>query len=98
MAESPLLSHIRSTNRTSFSSDAERKAVIAEADALISRLETPFEMLLRNVFISPSLLTAIEIAQNLELFKRWHAAGGKAMAETELRALVICDATLFGKQ
>ena len=88
---------LRSVDKTSFGNDAERKAVIAEADALISRLETPFETLLRHAFVSPSLMATIDIAQNLGLFKQWHAAGGGPKAEVELRELVVCDANLFGK-
>lgn len=97
MASSSPLSVLRSIDKKSFHAEAERRSAVAEAYSLINRLETPWETLFRHVWIHPTLMAAIETAQDLDLFKKWNAAGATKKTEQELRQLVSCDADLFGE-
>ena len=97
MKSSEILAQLRTVDGKTFESESERRLAVAEAHSLISRLETPWESVFRYVWTYPTLMATIEIAQNLDLFRKWKAAGGGPRTETELHQMVSCDSDLFGK-
>ena len=90
-------SQLRAISKASFQSENERKAAVAETRALLNRLETPWETAYRYTWIHPSRMACLRVASQLDLFKKWKAAGGKPMAVEELQKLVVCNSKLFGK-
>lgn len=90
-----ILSQLRSINQASFASAVERKAAVAEARALVNRLESPWETAFRYSWIHPTRMACLRIAMDLGLFKKWKAAGGTPKSEDELLQLVSCDRLLF---
>lgn len=96
MSAADLVATLRSINDSSFSS-VEQQQIIQEADALVSRLETPFEMSCRLNVSYPATLACVQIALDLKLFESWLAEkDGKPCSAKELQELVPqCDRILF---
>lgn len=71
--------------------------MLAEARALVHRLETPWETAFHLVWTEPGRMACLRIAQRLDLFKKWVDAGGDPKSEDDLAAMVKCDRWLFCK-
>ncbi|MCJ1386377.1 hypothetical protein MMC17_009503 [Xylographa soralifera] len=82
---------------TSFSDEVERIQALMAAYALVTRLETPWETILRLCMGQPALSAALKVATDLELFKKWHEHGDGAMTSEELAELVSCDSVLLAR-
>lgn len=93
MADIP--SQLRSITRESFSSDSDRQLAVAEARALLSRIETPWETGFRQSWIEPSCMACLKITSNLDLWTKWVENGGAPKTLDELFKFVIADYTLF---
>jgi hypothetical protein len=90
-----IVSQLRSITKASFSSEPDRRAAVAEARALVTRLESPWETGFHYSWIHPSRMACLRIAMELDLFKKWKAVGGTPKSEDELFELVTCDRLLF---
>ncbi|KAH8689898.1 putative O-methyltransferase [Talaromyces proteolyticus] len=95
MADIP--SQLRAITRNSFTSNADREFAVAEARALLSRIESPWETAYRQSWIEPARMASLEITNKLDIWKKWAAAGGSPKSIEELSKLVTCDHTLLSR-
>lgn len=93
------IANLHSIDASCFTSDLQRRQAIQEAQALISRLETPYETSARlNVSYSATLV-CLKTALDLKLFQAWLSKNdGSPCTANELRELVPqCDGVLFAR-
>ncbi|KAJ3566873.1 hypothetical protein NPX13_g6973 [Xylaria arbuscula] len=62
-------------NTSAFANDEERSEAVEAAYALVSRLETPWEFIMRNCMIQPAVGAALKIGKDLDLYQKWHDRG-----------------------
>ncbi|KAI7779193.1 hypothetical protein LA080_001265 [Diaporthe eres] len=72
----------------SFENDGQRMEAVAAAYALVARLETPWDFVLRLAMGQPALGAALKIALDVQLYQKWHEAGDGAKTLEELHELV----------
>ncbi|KAK4500910.1 hypothetical protein PRZ48_009102 [Zasmidium cellare] len=65
---SSLLSNIDNIDKSSFDNDASRLEALRKAQALVQRLEKPWESTVRIVWTQNVIMSSIRIAQDLDLF------------------------------
>lgn len=66
---SAVLSHMDSIDKSSFGDDASRLVALQKAEALVQRLEKPWEGTVRVVWTQNVVMRAIRIASDLKLFE-----------------------------
>lgn len=86
---------MRSTTRNDFALEEERREAIREAQALVSRLETPHGTARRLVWTEPSRAACLVTVANAGLFTAWTASNGRPQTDVELAALVNADVDLI---
>lgn len=92
-----IASNLRSISKESFISESERQQAVAEARALITRLETPYETAFRQSWIEPSRMACLEIGNKIGLWAKWVADGSGPKTLKEISKLVTCDYLLLCK-
>lgn len=88
---------VRSVNGASFAGELQRKQAVADASALLARLESPWETASRLAWGHPTLMGCIATLTMLGFFQKWVQAGGGSKLESELAKLVPCDPVLLSK-
>ncbi|KAI0379429.1 S-adenosyl-L-methionine-dependent methyltransferase [Hypomontagnella monticulosa] len=76
---------------TSFLNEIERIQTLQAAYALISRLETPWETIVRLGMNQPALVASLKVSKDLALFEKWHGSSNAPMTSAQLAAMVGCD-------
>jgi hypothetical protein len=87
---------LRSITKESFASETDRQLAVAEARALIARIESPWETGFRQSWIEPSRMACLEITRELDLWTKWVSNGGAPKTLEEIAKLVTCDYDLLG--
>ncbi|WQF84394.1 Putative O-methyltransferase domain, S-adenosyl-L-methionine-dependent methyltransferase superfamily [Colletotrichum destructivum] len=91
------LQEIRGINSQSFENDGDRMKALLEVYALMARLESPWETLVRLCMIQPALGAALKICKDLQLFEKWSKKGAVAMTSEQLAGVVggSCESGLL---
>ncbi|KZL80419.1 s-adenosyl-l-methionine-dependent methyltransferase [Colletotrichum incanum] len=71
-----------------FENDGQRIEVVTAAYALVARLETPWDFVLRLVMGQPALGAALKVAMDLQLYQKWHDAGDGEMTLQQIQEMV----------
>lgn len=66
-----LANHLDSINRSNVGSEAERCRLLASAQALIARLQTPWETLRTYTTTNSGVAAALKVCLDLQLFTKW---------------------------
>lgn len=90
-----LMQTLNGINADTFSNDGKRIQTLLAAYALVSRLETPWDFVLRLCMGQPALGAALKVSKDLQLFDKWHERGDGAMTREQLAAMVSCDPNLL---
>ncbi|KAL9090248.1 MAG: hypothetical protein Q9159_002053 [Coniocarpon cinnabarinum] len=78
---------VANLGRDSFTDDEPgRLKALAEARALCTRLETPWDFLVRQIWLQPSISAAIKVGQDLNLFEKLRTETEGATAEALAQA------------
>ncbi|PYH43080.1 S-adenosyl-L-methionine-dependent methyltransferase [Aspergillus saccharolyticus JOP 1030-1] len=89
---------IRGIDRSSFAYDGDRVKALKEAYALISRLETSWDTVVRLCMTEPALNAALTVSQDLNLFQKWLEVGEDAEQSAEqLAELTGSDPALLAR-
>ncbi|KAL2151685.1 hypothetical protein VTH82DRAFT_6783 [Thermothelomyces myriococcoides] len=81
----------------SFANDGDRIQALMAAYTLISRLETPWETVLRLVMGQPPLGATLKVIKDLQLLEKWRDHGNEASTPERLAELVSCDPALLNR-
>ncbi|EED17232.1 O-methyltransferase, putative [Talaromyces stipitatus ATCC 10500] len=92
-----IASNLRSISKESFTSESDRQQAVAEARALITRLESPWETAFRQSWIEPSRMACLEIGNKIGLWDKWVADGSGPKTLEEISKLVTCDYQLLSR-
>ncbi|KAI1645978.1 S-adenosyl-L-methionine-dependent methyltransferase [Daldinia loculata] len=80
---------------TEFSNEIERIQALQAAYALIGRLETPWETIVRLGMNQPALSASLKVSKDLELFEKWHGRDDVPMTSSQVAAMVGADDALL---
>ncbi|KAJ0108716.1 hypothetical protein J7T55_011206 [Diaporthe amygdali] len=83
-----ILQTLNGISAESFENDGQRIEAVAAAYALVARLETPWDFVLRLAMGQPALGAALKIALDLQLYQKWHEAGDGEKSLEDLHKLV----------
>ncbi|KAK1728335.1 S-adenosyl-L-methionine-dependent methyltransferase [Colletotrichum acutatum] len=91
------LGRIQDVTSSSFGSEDERMQVLLGTYALMTRLESPWETLVRICMTQPALGATLKILKDLQLFEKWQARNGEQMTSCQLAELLggTCDPALL---
>ncbi|KAK3940206.1 O-methyltransferase-domain-containing protein [Diplogelasinospora grovesii] len=79
-----------------FTNDGDRIQAVVAAYALVSRLETPWEFVLRTCMGQPALGAALKVGKDLELYEKWQERGNVEMNFQQLsKMLPDCEPALL---
>lgn len=92
-----VLQMLEELNPKSFGNDGERIQALLATYALMSRLETPWETVLKLCMSQPALGAALKVVKDIQLFEKWHDRGDDAMTGEQLAELVSCDSNLLDR-
>ncbi|KAI0506275.1 S-adenosyl-L-methionine-dependent methyltransferase [Xylaria bambusicola] len=81
---------------STFANEEQRAEAVAAAQALVSRLETPWEFIMRTCMGQPALGAALKIGNDLDLFQKWQDEGHLEMTFQELTVMIpSCEPDLL---
>ncbi|OBR03148.1 O-methyltransferase [Colletotrichum higginsianum IMI 349063] len=83
-----IIQTLNGINADSFENDGQRIEAVTAAYALVARLETPWDFVLRLVMGQPALGAALKVAMDLQLFHEWHTAGDGEKTLAQIQELV----------
>ncbi|KAL5001374.1 S-adenosyl-L-methionine-dependent methyltransferase [Aspergillus recurvatus] len=90
-----VIASLNTINPEDFANDGDRHKALLATYALASRLETPWETIVRLTMNEPSLGASLKIVKDLKLLEKWHERGdGEEDAKT-LADMVGCEAELL---
>lgn len=96
-ASEDVLTVINNLDSLSFTNETARFRAKEAAVALLARLETPWETAFRWIYAGPTMLSALKIAVDLDLFGKWQRSGQDEQNIAQLAQLVSCDTELLGE-
>ncbi|KAF6799563.1 o-methyltransferase [Colletotrichum sojae] len=91
------LENVKDINASSFENEGERMQALLAAQALLARIESPWDTAVRLNMTQPALGAAIKTALDLKLFEAWLAQGNGALTSEQAADLVggRCDPALL---
>ncbi|KAF6841062.1 o-methyltransferase [Colletotrichum musicola] len=91
------LENVKNIDAASFQNEGERMQALLAAQALLARLESPWDTAVRLNMTQPALGAAIKTALDLKLFEAWLAQGNGALTSEQAAELIggKCDSALL---
>ncbi|KAI8241487.1 hypothetical protein K4K55_012325 [Colletotrichum sp. SAR 10_96] len=91
------VSSIEHVNSSSFSNEGDRMKALLAAQALLVRLESPWDTAVRLNMTQPALGAAIRTVKDLELFERWNEHGNGPLTSGQAAEIIggKCDPALL---
>ncbi|EQB57146.1 hypothetical protein CGLO_02783 [Colletotrichum gloeosporioides Cg-14] len=91
------VSSIEDVSSSSFSNESDRMKALLAAQALLVRLESPWDTAVRLNMTQPALGAAIRTVKDLELFERWNEHGNEPLTSTQAAEIIggKCDRALL---
>ncbi|KAH0424693.1 hypothetical protein CcaCcLH18_11415 [Colletotrichum camelliae] len=88
---------IENVNSSSFSNESDRMKALLAAQALLARLESPWDTVVRLNMTQPALGAAIRTVKDLELFERWNEHGNGPLTSAQAAEIIgnKCDPALL---
>ncbi|OLN90335.1 Demethylsterigmatocystin 6-O-methyltransferase 7 [Colletotrichum chlorophyti] len=88
---------LRNVGSTSFATERERMQALLATYALMARLESPWETVVRLCMIQPALGATLKILKDLQVFEKWQAVGGGQMTSSQVAEAIggTCEAALL---
>ncbi|RYP62759.1 hypothetical protein DL770_009540 [Monosporascus sp. CRB-9-2] len=90
-----IIQTINGISPESFANDGERIQAVVAAYALVARLETPWDFVLRLCMGQPALGASLKVAKDLKLYDKWHERGDVELTGQQLAEMVSCDPNLL---
>ncbi|KEY64592.1 hypothetical protein S7711_03651 [Stachybotrys chartarum IBT 7711] len=79
----------------SFANDGERIQILTAVYALVARLETPWDFVLRLCMGQPALGASLKVAKDLGIFDKWHELGDLELTSAKLAEIASCEPKLL---
>ncbi|KAF9873973.1 hypothetical protein CkaCkLH20_08707 [Colletotrichum karsti] len=91
------INSIENVGSASFSNEGERRQALQAAQALLVRLESPWDTAMRLNMSQPAVGAALRIFKDLKVFERWHEQGNEPLTSAQLAGIIEekCDPTLL---
>ncbi|KAL0938432.1 o-methyltransferase [Colletotrichum truncatum] len=91
------IQNIENVNFDSFNDEGERMQALSATQALLARLESPWDTTVRLNMTQPALGAALKTVNDLQLFQKWHEHGNGSLTSTQAAEIVggKCDARLL---
>ncbi|RYP72849.1 hypothetical protein DL769_004364 [Monosporascus sp. CRB-8-3] len=86
---------LNGTSPESFANDGERIQALLAAYALVARLETPWDFVLRLCMGQPALGASLKVTKDLKLYDKWHERCDVELTGEQLAEMVSCDFNLL---
>ncbi|MCJ1317167.1 hypothetical protein MMC15_002490 [Xylographa vitiligo] len=83
-----ILESLNQIDSPSFANDGDRIQAVVAAYALVARLETPWEFVLRTCMGQPALGAALKVGKDLDLYQKWHERGDGEMTFQQLAEML----------
>ena len=90
-----IIDTLNAATNTDFKDDAQINKVVAAAQSLIARIQSPIERMRDISFFHMILVSCLKICHDVGLFQKWKSTGRKQMTVGELAKLVDADPKLL---